>query len=87
MRAVEGHASEILSASVEQLLAFKEVGFKDLADQLVRHYTRMRAFDLGAHIYIQDFYFWTHEFVFVLHGVGPAFQTGRQEVQRPGCVQ
>ena len=30
MRAVEGHASEMLSASVEQLLAFKEVGFKDL---------------------------------------------------------
>ena len=52
MRAVEGHASEMLSASVEQLLAFKEVGFQDLADQLVRYSTRMRAFDFGsAHLY------------------------------------
>ena len=48
MRAVEGHASEILSASVEKLLAYEEVGFKDLVDQVGGNSTKMLAFDLGG---------------------------------------
>ena len=57
MRAVEGHASEILSASVEKLLAYEEVGFKDLVDQVGGNSTKMLAFDLGGHITTQEFLF------------------------------